>query len=255
MIYLAYTPATRPTAVALAQEMGLQRWGIRVPNFRPSVLIRWGSRRIMPPAERVLNPSAGIAVSSDKLAAFQRLRAAGVPTVPVYTSWNEALRNSEETVILGRRRTGMQGRGIVVFDPHRIHGGRFFSQPIRQHDFYSIYQEPTREIRVHVVGDEVIRIQGKYNDFPEHNDRIPFVRNHLTGYRFRAPSRELNSSRRETAVAAVQACGLNFGAVDMLLFGPDREEMVLEVNSAPACSPLTLGMYARALRELIEGGE
>ena len=252
MIYLLYTPATRPTGSALAQAMGLQRWGIRVPNFRPSVLIRWGSRRIMPPAERVLNRSEAIAVSSDKLLTFHRLRDAGVPTVPVYTSWEEALRNSEGTVILGRRRWGMKGQGIVVFDPHRLHGGRYYSQPLRQHDFYSIYQEPTREMRVHVVGDRVIRIQGKYCDFPDEAADNPFVRNHSTGYRFRAPSRELNSSRRETAVRAVQACGLDFGAVDMLLFGSDREEMVLEVNSAPACSPLTLGEYARALRDLCQ---
>ena len=251
MIYLAYTPATRPTAVELARALGLERWGIRVPNFRPSVLIRWGSRRIMPPAERVLNRSEAIAISSDKLATFARLKAADVPTVPVYTSWDQALANSEGTVILGRRRRGMQGSGIVVFDPHRLHGGRYYSQPLRQHEFYSVYQEPTREVRVHVVGDQVIRIQGKYNDFPEDNALIPFVRNHTTGYRFRAPRLELNSSRRETAVRAVQACGLNFGAVDMLLFGADRQEMVLEVNSAPACSPLTLGEYARAIRHLI----
>lgn len=206
----------------------------------------------MPPAERVLNASAAIAISSDKLATFSRLKAAGVPTVPFFTSWDEALRNSRGTVILGRRRSGMQGRGIVIFDPHRLYRGRFYSEPIRQHEFYSVYQEPTREMRVHVVGDEVIRIQGKFNDFPEDNHRIPFVRNHLTGYRFRAPSAELNSSRRESAVAAVKACGLDFGAVDMLLFGSDRQEMILEVNSAPACSPLTLGMYARAIRNLIE---
>lgn len=252
MIYLAYSRGTRPTALELARAMGLQRWGIRTPNFRPDVLIRWGSRRIMPPAERVVNASAAIAISSDKLAALSRMRAAGVHTVPFYTSWDEALANSEGKVILGRTRTGMQGRGIVVFDPHRLHGGRYYSCPIRRHEFYSVYQEPTREVRVHVVGDEVIRIQGKFKDFPELADENPFVRNHATGYRFRAPRQDLNTNRKEQAIAAVQACGLDFGAVDMLLFGADRDSMILEVNSAPACSPMTLGLYAEAIRNLID---
>jgi len=49
----------------------------------------------------------------------------------------------------------------------------------------------------------------------------------------------------------VRACDLDFGAVDMLLFGGEEPSMVLEVNSAPACSPLTLSAYAEALRSLI----
>lgn len=251
MIYLTYTRATRLTALALAEAMRLQRWGIRPPNFHPDVLVRWGSRRLMPPSNRVLNRSEAIAISSDKLAAFARMRTADVSTVPIFTSWEAALANSEGTVILGRRRNGMQGQGIVVFDPHRLYGGRYYSQPVRQHEFYSVYQEPTREVRVHVVGDEIIRIQGKYKDFPEIAGQNPFVRNHATGYRFRAPRQDLNTSRKEQAVAAVKACGLDFGAVDMLLFGSDREAMVLEVNSAPACSPLTLGEYASAIHNLI----
>ena len=52
----------------------------------------------------------------------------------------------------------MQGRGIVVFDPHRIYSNRYFSQPVRRHEWYSVYREPTREVRVHVVGDEVVRV-------------------------------------------------------------------------------------------------
>lgn len=251
MIYLAYTRGTRPTALALAQELGLERWGIRVPNFRPSTLIRWGSRRIMPPAGRVLNASSAIAISSDKWAALNRMRAAGVSTVPFFASWEEAVANSEGTVILGRTRSGMQGRGIVVFDPHRIYGNRFYSQPVRRHEWYSVYREPTREVRIHVVGDEVVRVQGKYRDFPEQGEAMPFVRNHSTGYRFRAPSQNLHSRRLDEAIRAVRACDLDFGAVDMLLFGGEDPSMVLEVNSAPACSPLTLSAYAEALRRMI----
>lgn len=251
MIYLTYTRATRPTAILLAEALGLQHWGIRLPNFRPSTLIRWGSRRLMPPSDRVLNRSEGIAISSDKLVALHRMRAVGVQTVPWFTSWDEALANSQGTVILGRTRGGMKGRGIVVFDPHRLYGSRYYAHPIRQHEFFSLYREPTREVRIHVVGDDVIRIQGKYNDFPQDNDRMPFVRNHETGYRFRAPRQDLHSRRKQQAVDAVKACGLDFGAVDMLLFGGDEDAMVLEVNSAPACSPLTLSAYAESLQQLM----
>lgn len=251
--YLAYTRATRPTGRLIAQELGLRSWGIRVPNFRPDVLIRWGSRRPMD-AARVLNPSTAIRLASDKIFTLVRLEEEGIPHVPFFMTFADAVEYAPDGIILGRTRNGMQGRGISVYDPSRIYGNRYpWCPPIRgrEHDFYSIYVQPTREVRVHVVGEEVIRVQGKFKDFPEEADVNPFVRNYKTGYRFRAPRRELRSSRKQWAVRAVKALQLDFGAVDMLLFGEDEECKILEVNSGPACSPLTASCYATALRQLI----
>lgn len=248
-IYLAYTGSSRPTGRALAQELRLPHYGIRPPrNGPPEILIRWGSRVPMGDVVlKVLNNAVSIGVASDKVRTLEILDDNGIPHVPFFTDWEQA--QAYGGVVLGRRRRGMQGRDIVVYEKGEM--------PAPDHEWYSIYQKPTREMRLHVVGDEVVRIQGKYLDFPEHT-RNPYVRNYANGYRFRSPSLDLRESRRQWAVEAVKVLGLDFGAVDMLLFGDEEECSILEINTAPACSPLTVSAYARAIERKINefrGGE
>jgi D-alanine-D-alanine ligase-like ATP-grasp enzyme len=45
---------------------------------------------------------------------------------------------------------------------------------------------------------------------------------------------------------------LDFGAVDLVV-DRDNKEYVLEVNTAPALSPLRLQHYAEALRKVLRG--
>lgn len=246
--YLAYTRSSRPTGIALARELGFSHYGIRPPRRTPEILIRWGARTHMGYPDKVFNTAVAIGRASDKVRTLEILDDNGIPHVPFFTDWEQA--QAYGGVVLGRDRRGMQGRDIVAYDPTwgRLH---------RDHEWYSIYQEPTREMRLHVVGDEVVRIQGKYLDFPEHA-RNPYVRNYANGYRFRSPSLELRESRKQWAVEAVKVLGLDFGAVDMLLFGDEEECSILEINTAPACSPLTISAYAEAIERKINefrGGE
>lgn len=250
--YFAYTPGTRPTGREMARLLGFRHFGIRPPGYELDLLVRWGSRRPMPEASKIFNPAWAIKAASDKVIALTKMQEAGLSTVPWFERWDDAVRASEGTVVLGRTRRGMQGRGIRVYDPHFLHNGIYPVEPRLPDQWYSVYQEPTREVRLHVVEGEVVRIQGKYLDFPEHQQRQPFVRNYRTGYRFRAPRRDVHTSRKELAIEAVRALGLTFGAVDMLLFGGGEPAMILEVNSAPACSPLTAESYAEALHRHIE---
>jgi len=48
------------------------------------------------------------------------------------------------------------------------------------------------------------------------------------------------------AVSAVEALGLTFGAVDLIV-GDDGHTYILEVNTAPACSPRTAREYVNAV--------
>ena len=98
--------------------------------------------------------------------------------------------------------------------------------------------------------DRVLRIQGKYLDFPDQHTN-PYIQNYGQGYRFRAPNFDIHQDRKDLAIAAVRALGLDFGAVDMLI-GEDKKAYVLEVNSAPACSPLTLTAYAEAFADELD---
>lgn len=237
--------------------MGLTHYGISAPRERPTALIRWGSTRAMNrgrdfTAIPTLNKGLAIARASNKFVTLDHLRDAAIPHVPFFGSWEEALDAAGGSgIILGRDRSGMQGRDIVVYDPRMVHQGRYPAAPIRSHHWYSLYMASSREVRIHVVGSEIIRTQGKYLDHPEDADRNPFIRNYVTGYRYRSPRGELRSQRREAAVDAIKCLGLDFGAVDMLLFGDDQDAMILEVNTAPSCSPMTLSAYARALEQKV----
>jgi glutathione synthase/RimK-type ligase-like ATP-grasp enzyme len=144
-----------------------------------------------------------------------------------------------EGKVLGRTRRGFAGRGITVYDhPNLAAAG---------HELYTAYIPNRREYRLHVVGDRVIRVQRKYL---ERGDAESLIRNHANGYVFKAPAKDLNQSRKDTAVAAVRALGLDFGAVDLVVDN-DGLEWVLEVNTAPSCSPKTLAAYTDALREYL----
>ena len=249
--YFAYTRASRPTGRTLADLLGFENFGSRRPQDTLGVLLRWGSRKRMPQAERTFNTAQAIARAADKVITIERLTKAGIKCVPCVLTWEDALALSGNGIILGRSRHGFGGKGIRIYDPSGLYDDRYEREPVRDHEWYSIYHEPSREVRLHVVGGEVVRIQGKYLDFPDDAERNPFVRNHRSGYRFRKPRRELHSRRKELAIEAVKALGLHFGAVDMMLFR-EQEPMVLEINTAPACSPLTAASYAEALARMIE---
>lgn len=247
--FLAYTKASRITGRQIAEAMGIPH-GIRQPSPLPDNIIRWGSRRWMMGRRHTINWAAAIAKASDKVMALMLMQEAEIPTVEFALTWDEAIQAGDK-IILGRRVSGMQGRDIRVYDPQRLYNGTYPKAPSKTHEWYSIYEKPTREVRIHVVDGNVIRVQGKYLDYPEQAGDNPFVRNFKSGYRYRTPAQELHSSRLHWAVRAVDVLGLDFGAVDMLLFGSQEECKILEVNTAPACSPLTVQKYADALTAML----
>jgi glutathione synthase/RimK-type ligase-like ATP-grasp enzyme len=258
--YLAYIKSTRPTGKAIASQLDVTACGIKVPD--PSVpldvLIRWGSRKDMPPAAIVLNDAKAIKVASDKIQTLTQLNSHAIKTVRWFRTWDEAVRKVPRGVILGRDLTGFAGRDIVAYDSTGAVDRTLPREPVKQHDWYSVYAHPSREVRIHVVRGKVIRVQGKYCDFPVQARTNPYVRNYAQGYRYRAPNQELHRQRKTAATDAISALGLDFGAVDMLLLGESRDCLILEVNTAPACSPLTARCYSAELALIVEqesGGE
>jgi hypothetical protein len=245
--FFLYHQRSQPTGSALAAAMQLPH-GLEVPERGwddVSALIRWGSRYCGPLddlGKRALNPSAAIARASDKLGSLSLMREAGV-NVPDFDTDPGALVERAGYPILGRRRQHARATDVVLCLQRRdwLYG--------RRRDYYVAYVPTTREYRVHVVGDEVIRVQGKYLDVPR--DAVAHVRNFTTGYRFRAPNRRLRPGRLDMAVLAVKSLGLDFGAVDLLV-GDDGQTYILEVNTAPSCSPRTAVAYANAFCKLLE---
>lgn len=231
-VFLLYHPKTSPTGRQLRDELGIPG-GTRVRG-NPDVIIRWGTQRF--PEVGGFNTPRSLALASDKLRALTTMRDLGV-RVPDFQ-----VETPTEGTWLGRFRRGFGGTDIVV-----VSGS--FNGVTQSRDFYTRYIPNKREYRIHVFDGKVIRVQGKYLDFPEQHT-IPQIKNYAQGFRFRTPEKKLNSTRTEAAVNAVSALGLLFGAVDLLV-GEDGLEYVLEVNTAPRLAPLTCTQYATAIREYL----
>lgn len=241
-LYLAYIKTSRPTGKFMAKQLGIPSFGMNSPGVPLDLLIRWGSRKDMPPCAIELNSAGAIRNASDKLLAYSTLTNAGLRTVYMTPDYEDAQRNAPHGIVFGRKRHGFGGRDIVVYQRG--------DTPTQYHDFYTPWLDSPREVRIHVVRDKVVRVQGKYLDYPD-KAGDNYIRNYAHGYRFRSPKQELHFRRRNDAIEAVRALGLDFGAVDMLVWG-DKDHYILEVNTAPACSPLTAKCYAGEIALQVE---
>jgi hypothetical protein len=168
-----------------------------------------------------LNRRAG---TFNKLQELEMLREKGVATVPFSRSPMDLA-----TPMLGRSLHHTRGNDIIVYKvrPDRTS---------RRHDFYTQLVEKAHEYRVWSYRKTVIGCYEKVLAYPSRlgrRGRSREVWNYRNGYAyiFRSPN-ELQESIKELARQAVDAVGLDFGAVDLLT---DRQGRgyVLEINSAP----------------------
>lgn len=241
-MFFAYHSRSRPTGEILARALGIPAGEPLGWEQDHLSLIRWGSRAGTDAGrERVLNPRSSIARASNKLESLHLLRDRGIP-VPDFDTNPEALLERSNYPILGRRLQHARGTDIVLCLQRRDYRRR-------PRDYYVAYIPTNREYRLHVAGGEVIRVQGKYLDVGE--DYVPWLRNYATGHRFRAPRRRLHNARLNDAVGAVEALGLDFGAVDLIV-ADDGSHYVLEVNTSPSCSPLTGAAYVNAFARMLD---
>jgi predicted ATP-grasp superfamily ATP-dependent carboligase len=238
-LYLAYHPKTRPTGRRLADAVGVVKRGTLVRKGgkveQPDFLVRWGNGRYaeFDQPGRCINPAKAIWKAGDKLAALRAMQEAGVRVPEFYE------RCPGEGVILARKRRGFGGTDIQICGHN----------PCVPAEWYSRFVPNDREYRIHIVDGNLVRVVRKYLERPEQR-RSEHIKNHSNGYVFKTPARKLNTSRVDASVKAVEALGLDFGAVDLVV-DAQGVEYVLEVNTAPACSPKTLQAYAFQLANLI----
>ncbi len=133
------------------------------------------------------------------------------------------------------------GRGIVEFEytPGRVPP----AAPL-----YTEYIPKKAEYRVHVFNGEVIDIQQKKKrrgfDEDERNTR---VRNMANGYVYTREGIVPPAGLDTLAIAAVNAVGYQYGAVDIIFNEKRNQCYVLEVNSRPGLMGTTVERYAEAL--------
>lgn len=240
---LLYKLSGRPTGRQIARGLGLSFGTARYFRENPPgrIAIRWGGAEL-PEKDApgvTINPAEAIRTASSKLASFGRFREVECP-IPRYTTKRDVAAGWGTTVF-GRTSEGFQGRGIRVYQP---------GEPLGVHQLYTEYIPNEREYRLHVCNGVVVSVQRKYLENPA-IDNGGYIKNHSHGYVFKTPERELNNTRKEAAIAAVSALGLDFGAVDLII-DAEGKEYVLEVNTAPSLSPLRVEQYLEALRPLLQ---
>jgi len=135
--------------------------------------------------------------------------------------------------------TGTNGRGIVEFESSAEH------YPVAP--LYTEYIPKKAEYRFHVFGGEVIDIQQKRKKQGFDGERDTRIRNVNNGYVYCRDGVNPPDGASALAIAAVAACGYQYGAVDVIYNERRNQCYVLEVNSRPGLMGTTLEKYAKAV--------
>jgi Glutathione synthase/Ribosomal protein S6 modification enzyme (glutaminyl transferase) len=231
------------SASQLARALGVKR--VR-PNgtyrpFRSHCVVNWGNsqRPNWWNPERTgvwLNRPEGVSLATNKLETFQKLSGAGV-SVPPWTVDKEVAASWNKKVIARTILNGYGGAGIVVLE----RGVDIPPAPL-----YTQYLGRRTEWRIHVFKDRVLDVQYKARK----RDGLPtnyVIRNHANGWIYaRNVMLTVVEEAKVQAIKAVQTCGLDFGAVDVVV-KEDGSVFVLEINTAPGLQGHTVNLYAEAL--------
>lgn len=232
------------SARVLAAELGALR--LRAPTrFRPrhnDVIVNWGCPRELPPGGAVINSPEKVRVALSKLESFRKFEAHGVDTVKFTTNRSEANEWAEEggTVVCRRLTRASSGRGILLYTSGS--GGSCPTVPL-----YTLYVKKRDEYRVFVVNGRVIRItQKRVRRGVEADHQIRHVQ---TGWVYCQDNVNAPECVSNTGLAAVQALGLDFGAVDIGYNAHYDSAVAYEVNTAFGLEGTTLTEVAREIRE------
>ena len=77
------------------------------------------------------------------------------------------------------------------------------------------------------------------------------VRNHANGFIYARNEIEVPEDVLVQARRTIAACGLDFGAIDIIYNQKNREAYVLEVNTAPGLAGETVEVYCKAISEYV----
>lgn len=194
----------------------------------------------------VLNKPGPVGRAGNKLLAFQAMKEGGVQ-VPEFTNDWEVSRHWEGKVVTRYKLHGHSGDGIVIIDTEEdtvLSHGR---APL-----YVKYIKKAKEFRVHVFNGKVIDVQQKRKRTEVPSEEVNYqVRNHANGWVYCRDDISHDESVLDSAIAAVNVLGLDFGAVDIIWNSHYNKGYVLEVNTAPGLEGTSVKLYADAIQTLL----
>ena len=232
---------------ALTQALGRDVLFItpeRVGLCKPSrVIINWGSSGVSDTKATVINPASAVSVASNKHRSLLHFKLADVPH-PEYTTDKDKAKDWIEQgfkVVCRTLLTAHSGQGIVVSKQQ----DELVDAPL-----YTKYIRKQKEFRVHVFSSKILDIQEKRRSSSV-DDYHPYIRNHTNGYVFCRGGIEEPNDLRGVATSAVNALGLDFGAVDVVWNEAQNKCYVLEVNTACGLEGSTIDKYVQAIKEVV----
>lgn len=212
------------------------------------------------------NQPRSVEVASDKAQAFQVMSEAGVSVVPFSDNPFDVIEQCPEynlegqptrTVVARTLTRASEGRGIEMIDCNVDGTAR---STVVNAPLYTAYIPKHAEYRVHVghasdvYGYGVIDITKKARRTDVPDDQVNWrIRNYDNGFTFAREGIDLAEPTVQRVIdqakRAVQALGLDFGAVDVVVqSNRERSVYVLEVNTAPGMEGTTLERYVQYFR-------
>jgi glutathione synthase/RimK-type ligase-like ATP-grasp enzyme len=197
-----------------------------------------------------INDPRAVRVATSKVGTYDVLRENEVPTCMYTTAAETAYRWIEQGAKVLHRALdrGSQGRGITRVENSwdTTYVGGFYVQQFGDDD--------NVEYRVHVMDGEVIdtaqkRRRSRNNGYEGRFDST--IRSANNGWVFCREGVECAAGVNEAAIKAVEALGLDFGAVDIAT-NTAGGICVYEVNTAPGLEGTTLERYVDGLSLAIE---
>jgi hypothetical protein len=204
------------------------------PN-RSHAILNWGCNNssILNDECNILNKPENIVLASNKITALQAFATNNVPHIEFVLTREEALQWIKDgNVVYCRTLTrGSEGNGIVIATKE---------EELVTARLYTKYFKNLYEYRIHVFNGEVIdRTQKKrmsserlQNNQIEEEDTSKYVRNHMKGWVFTRKDMFIPEGIDKVAIDAVNALGLDFGAVDIAYNKYYNQLKVFEVNTA-----------------------
>jgi glutathione synthase/RimK-type ligase-like ATP-grasp enzyme len=205
-----------------------------VSNFEGKIL-NWGNSKSLINGYWINHPDC-IAISNNKLLAFQKLKEHNV-SIPEFTvSIQEAAAwiDNGHLVLARQQLSGHSGAGIVLCPDNES----LVAAPL-----YVKYVKKAAEFRVHVAFGEVVDEQHKRRISNFQGEFSSKVRSHSNGWVYCRDGVLRCSRREDLARGAVSALALDFGAVDIIYNKKTDTYYVLEVNTAPGLEGETLFTY------------
>jgi glutathione synthase/RimK-type ligase-like ATP-grasp enzyme len=248
--YFMYCDATSTTGKALLQALKDDNikisGGSQKPTSKVGTLIRWGATAapLANKPTKVINNAKSIGLASNKLESLKELKKHDVRVPELFTNLNDV--HLEHFPVLGRKTHHIAGNDIILCLQKKdlaeaVHLGS---------TYFTRYIPTSIEYRVHVFGEDVIKVSQKVLTEPERNKDC-WIRNFDEGYTFHQPSQKLSAQAKGMAVDAVSSLGLTFGAVDLVV-GDDGKTYVLEVNTAPGLqTDNSIEVYVKKFKEAL----